>query len=329
MLHSPFRRRLGILLSSFLLVGIMLSLAASQAMAQGMQHHVAAQAPISFSATITADCRLTAQTIATFSQGDVVSGTVSYVNVNDSHEASEQENLTLKETGGSFTMDYVVDSGTKSFTFTAAANNDTLTGCIFSYDGDESGTISGTIVPPSTPTPTPTTPTATSTPPTPGTTPPPPVVKNIPINGSVSSIYNTVKKVLNSLPFRLGFACTIEYFSNKVELFGAIVNDLGLLKLDFDVATSQSERLDKTISLVQALLDLIPGFGCAKAIVNIASGVGIDQLDACLHDNGCRHAIATDPQLRKELCYGVFFALEGAATSLFPILSFEEGKVCM
>ncbi len=208
----------------------------------------------------------------------------------------------------SCTVDNFLPNTTDTITFSATVNPSLTSGTITNTATAQSHDLSSPV-------------TATSVTTISPTTPPPPIIKHIPINGPISSIKNTVNKVLKNLGVRLAVSCTVGLLANKVTL-------ISLSKIDFTLA-QQPELLDKEISIAEALLELVPGFGCAEAIVNLLSGGGIDELHACLHDTGCRHEIATDPTLKRDLCIAVVFALEGVfPVSLFPFLTFESNFLC-
>src|SRR6266480_8102277 len=66
--------------------------------------HAQAPSPIPFHSQFTsADCS-SPVVVATFNKGATVSGTVNYVNVGDSTENQQHEDLVLKETSGSFSQ---------------------------------------------------------------------------------------------------------------------------------------------------------------------------------------------------------------------------------
>lgn len=104
--------------------------------------------------TVTAGCDAPQAVGAPFNTGDQVSVTA-ILHTSDTGDLSESEPLVLQETNGPFNQ-VVADYETQhTFTFTAAAENDRLTGCIQNADADadESAdvtiTISSTISPPS------------------------------------------------------------------------------------------------------------------------------------------------------------------------------------
>jgi hypothetical protein len=141
------RSKLALTLAALIMIAAAIAIPLSGSIAHS---HAAAAIQVPFNVTFTfADCNnpsAIVTVIPSLKKGDLVNGTISYVDINDLGEASQGENLVLTETNGPFTKTVIVDSGTQTLSFTAAANNDSLTACITGeVDTDQQATISGTV----------------------------------------------------------------------------------------------------------------------------------------------------------------------------------------
>jgi len=162
MSRIPFKRHFVILVTCILAIGVIVPIATFAKSNNSEPHrrplptksHVAklASGGTSFSITTDANCNIGADTVVSFHNGDTVSGTASLASTPpDPGEASENEPLLLQGTNVPSIPPIPVDTGSQSFSFIAAGDG-TLTACVGGSDGgdgDELGTITGTVTSPS------------------------------------------------------------------------------------------------------------------------------------------------------------------------------------
>lgn len=160
MKRFPFKRQLIILACIITALCVAIPVTTFAKSASSEPHHptptirhltTTASGDPSFSVTTDADCHVGADTVVSFHKGDVVSGSAQLVTTqgDPTEEAGEDEPLLLQGTNVPSIPPIAVDSGSHSFSFTATGDG-TLTACVGGSDGgdgDESGTITGTVTP--------------------------------------------------------------------------------------------------------------------------------------------------------------------------------------
>ncbi len=271
-----------------------------------IQPAVRTQAVAGQPTAITADCSAP-QLLVTLNKGDIFKANATLIST-DPNEESEGEFLHILDASTNpptnlLTVDNNAGSG--NVTFTATVNNDPIQACIVATDDDETGSVTFTV-------------TAQG---------PTTIEKHIPIVGS-KGLFDTVKDALHKFGGKLALACTIDILGEKVKLIGVGANATTVITLDYDLAKNPVNRDLLAMKVVIALVDLLPGSGCAQSLVNLFSLGGIDLLKQCLTDRACLTQVENDSQVKQKLCFATIGAIAALIPGSFLILTFEAKQLC-
>ncbi len=310
MSRIPFKRHLIILVTCLLALGVIVPLATfAKGTPPGEQKRTNVHPAIATAGQptpITADCS-GPQTLVTLNKGDVFNANAT-LTTTDPNEQSEGEFLQILD--GSVSPPTVLltvddNTGSGSVTFTATVSNDPIQACIINIDTDETGTVTFTVT---------------------ASQPPPVIVNHTPI----TSTNNVLLKQIIPLNQQLQIACTIDIAGPYVKLIAAIGNTqstVEIVNVFFDLKAKPVNDVAQ-MKVAIALIKLVPGFGCASAIVNLLSLGGISLLEKCLTDAGCLAQVQKDPGVKQRFCIAVVDAISGAIPGSYFLLLFAEQRLC-
>ncbi len=316
MSRIPFKRQLVILVTCLLAIGVIVPIATfAKGTPPGEQKRVNIHPAIATAGQptpITADCS-SPQTLVTLNKGDVFNASAT-LTTTDPNEQSEGEFLQILD--GSVSPPTVLltvddNTGSGSVTFTATVSNDPIQACIINIDTDETGSATFTVT---------------------GSQPPPVIVNHTPItstNNVLDTVRDTLKQIIQ-LNQQLQIACTIDIAGPYVKLIAAIGNTqstVEIVNVFFDLKAKPVNDVAQ-MKVAIALIKLIPGFGCASAIVNLLSLGGISLLEKCLTDAGCLAQVQKDPGVKQRFCIAVVNAISAAIPGSYFLLLFAEQRLC-